>query len=290
MQEKIKKYLDRPFHLLAAEKYCWFYILGVALIIIVLINLLQPFGLYEWRHPAKLLILSGFGWTFAVLTAFLFIAMPQILPAKYNAANWTLGMELRSLLILFLSAGVVNWLYALAVFPYVQASWNSFILIQIYSFELGLMPVMGLVLLAESQSQQQNRKPVEIEVETAGEIIQQNSTPIPTVDVVSINGKELAVCEILYLQACQNYVDVHLRRNGKKEKQMVRTTIKGFEYHLSSYPQFVRCHKSFMVNTGMVENAKGNSQGWVLQLLNCNETVPVSRKFIPRMKEIISPE
>jgi len=290
MQEKIKKYLDRPFHLLAAEKYSWYYILGGALIIIVLINLLQPFGLYEWRHPAKLLILSGFGWIFALITAFLFIILPRILPHSFNVVNWTIKKEIVSLFVLFLSAGVANWVYALAAIPYVLASWSSFLLLQFYSFEVGIMPVIGLVLFLESRSNAVKTNNDVTFKEMPDEALQQIPVSMHHEEIIYINGTQLAVNEILYLQACQNYVDIHMLRNGKKEKQMVRITIKGLECHLSSYTQFVRCHKSYMVNTGMVEMAKGNSQGWVLQLINCNETVPVSRNFIPRMKGIISPK
>jgi len=290
MQEKIKKYLDRPFHLFVAEKYSWYYILGGTLLIIVLINLLQPFGFYDWHHPAKLLILSGFGCVFALLSAFQFILLPQISPTKFNEATWTVRKELSSLFVLFLSAGIVNWLYALIAIPYLQASWNTFFLIQFYSFEVGLMPVIAIVLLIENQTLLRKKKSLEIDVEASNEISQEIPDSISGLDVISVNGIQLLVSEILYLQACQNYVDIHLHRNGKKEKQMVRITIKILECYLNSYPQFVRCHKSYLVNTSMVELAKGNSQGWVLQLLNCNDPVPVSRNFIPRMKGIISPQ
>lgn len=51
--------------------------------------------------------------------------------------------------------------------------------------------------------------------------------------------------EILYLKADSNYTDIHLT-NGKK--YTTSRILKNFEETLSSYSQFFRCHKSYIIN------------------------------------------
>ena len=55
----------------------------------------------------------------------------------------------------------------------------------------------------------------------------------------------IEVNEILYLKADSNYTDIHLI-NGKK--YTTSRILKNFEKTLSSYSQFFRCHKSYIVN------------------------------------------
>ena len=55
----------------------------------------------------------------------------------------------------------------------------------------------------------------------------------------------IEVNEILYLKADSNYTDIHLT-NGKK--YTTSRILKNFEETLSSYSQFFRCHKSYIVN------------------------------------------
>ena len=55
----------------------------------------------------------------------------------------------------------------------------------------------------------------------------------------------IEVNEILYLKADSNYTDIHLT-NGKK--YTTSRILKNFEETLSSYSQFFRCHKSFIIN------------------------------------------
>jgi DNA-binding LytR/AlgR family response regulator len=56
-------------------------------------------------------------------------------------------------------------------------------------------------------------------------------------------------------------------------------TMKEAEEALQNAPHFYRCHRSFLVNGGMVEEVLGNSQAYRLKLMYLEESVPVSRSF-----------
>lgn len=77
--------------------------------------------------------------------------------------------------------------------------------------------------------------------------------------------------DILYLRADNSYTTVVLT-SGKKH--VTSRFLKNFEESLSGYPQFLRCHKSYIVNMDYV-NGYNKADGGTVQLSN-GVSVPVS--------------
>ena len=72
---------------------------------------------------------------------------------------------------------------------------------------------------------------------------------------------------------------------NKLKKVTHRVTLSSFEIQLKEVSSLVRCHRSYMVNLNKVKNISGNAQGLKLELINHSEIIPVSRKYIPIVKE-----
>lgn len=92
---------------------------------------------------------------------------------------------------------------------------------------------------------------------------------------------EVNVSDIVYIEATQNYLNVYLQQDGEVNRRMIRNTLKEIKSVLKEFPDFIQCHRSFLVNMEYVEDVKGNSQGLVLHLDHTNtNTVPVSRTYV----------
>jgi two-component system, LytTR family, response regulator len=78
---------------------------------------------------------------------------------------------------------------------------------------------------------------------------------LPQRIAVSTNkGLELLrVEEIAYLEAQQNYTDFHLLTQGKKRSVMASLTLKTYEQHLEQYDEFLKIHRSHIINLLMVD-------------------------------------
>jgi len=111
---------------------------------------------------------------------------------------------------------------------------------------------------------------------------------VEPVKTIQLNGFTLKIDDILYFNSYQNYIDIVVNQNNTIKKLLHRTTLKQLTAQLADYPQFVQCHKSFIVNKEKIQRAEGNSQGLILTLKNCNETVPVSRSYVNMLKNKIS--
>jgi len=66
---------------------------------------------------------------------------------------------------------------------------------------------------------------------------------------------------------------------------MLRSTMRKMEDAVSNWPQFVRCHRTFMVNFDKIEKVSGNAQGYRLHLVDVGETIPVSRNLNSMVQE-----
>lgn len=281
--KKTKKILSRPYPLLFAEKYGWAYILALGIIIALLINLQQPFGLYSWDHPYKWLILSGFGWINAAASIVILLILTKLFSVFFDTDNWTVGKEAALIIFLFIMSGIINWAHAVVTISNFCASWSSLLRMQFYTSTFGCLPVTALSLFAQTLNLKRKKLAEEEVTESQRTVPEMPGVPV----MITINEVHCNLHSILFLKSEGNYVEVHICANGKKEMKLCRKTLKEYEIMLEPHSQFVRCKKSYIVNMNKVTTYKGNSEGMTLKLENCADKVEVSRKFVPIVRRIM---
>jgi hypothetical protein len=280
MRKAIQQYLHRGFPLLSTDHQSWWYIACIGFYIALLMNLEQPFGLYAWEHPYKWLVLSGFGLIYAMVTVFYYLIFQVLFPRLLHAATWTVGKEILISLIIFVSAGIVNWGYALATISLATLSLTSYARIQSKTFVFGFLPVVLLASLMEVRYLRRIRQLAD----NANKSGDQLPVAEPAVHPIVLNGFQFEAHEFLFIQANQNYITIHYTRNGKNERKHCRITLKEVVALLEHHSAIVRCHKSFIVNTGKVIKSHGNSENFTLVLTGCAQKIPVSRNYFHQLK------
>lgn len=89
----------------------------------------------------------------------------------------------------------------------------------------------------------------------------------------SISFLELST--ILYLKAENTYTEIHFQN---KTKLLVSRTLKNFEDTLLDFPNFFRCHKSYMINKEFIDHYV-KSDGGYLKLKN-GEDIPINAESV----------
>ena len=102
------------------------------------------------------------------------------------------------------------------------------------------------------------------------------------------NDVSLPINDLLYVEAQKNNVVVGYVKDGKLAKEELQTTLAAVLNDLGEYGNVFQCHRSFIVNLNNISSAKGNSNGYVLELGGGLATVPVSRSFVPKLKSFIA--
>ena len=115
-----------------------------------------------------------------------------------------------------------------------------------------------------------------------------SSTPIlqPTSELICIYDAnqeirlQLEKKDLLYIEAADNYITVFFLKDGHLSKELIRNTLKKAEESLSS-KGFIKCHRSYLINQSAIQGWKKGGRNYKLLLKHTNQTIPVSRSYIP---------
>jgi len=95
---------------------------------------------------------------------------------------------------------------------------------------------------------------------------------------------EINLRKLLYIEAQENYSNVVWTEGEKVQEKLLRVTLKNIEGQIED-TNVVRCHRSFIINTGVDFTILGNSNGYRLKSKLIQQTIPISRSL---GKEIVS--
>ncbi len=271
-----------PFHASSKRMLIQAFLFG--LFIFLFLILFQPFGLQNYRHENKLALLSGYGFiTFAVMVLN-HLLFNTFFKNWYQLKTWTVAKNIIYVLWIFFLIGLVNCVYT-GYFIFERISLRSILLFQALTVLIGVFPLSISTMLIyhnrlktalrESQSLNQNIN------------VHEHHNQTQKVLIPSLNkGEELnfSIDELFYIKSLENYVEVCLR----KEKILIRNTLKVVEMALADYPHLKRCHRSYLVNLQQVKSFSGNAQGLSLQFQDAQiEEIPVSRAFVASIKSAL---
>jgi hypothetical protein len=243
----------------------------------------KPFGLQAYSGKALITITIGYGLvTTGYLTIHSFL-MVTILHEK----NWTVGKEILNTLIIIAMIGLCNYLYHLIY------SSQTFILTKLIGFQLealvvSFLPVSLITLLRQNILLKRHIKEAE-EINRKASLKFSDDRNDKVVVISAQNPRNDFSCncnDILFFNALDNYVVIHFIKDSNYIKEIIRTTLKKAKDDLNEYPNFIHCHKSYIVNLDKVIKVSGNAQGLKLHFDYTNEIIPVSRQLHQEFKHI----
>lgn len=86
----------------------------------------------------------------------------------------------------------------------------------------------------------------------------------------------LPLDDLLFVRADDNYSTVFWNTRDGIHKKLLRANLKHIEAQIKS-SLVIRCHRSYLVNVMAISNISGNANGYKLQVLNSEHSIPVSR-------------
>ncbi len=95
---------------------------------------------------------------------------------------------------------------------------------------------------------------------------------------------------IMLVKSADNYVEIIYRDDDEVKQKLMRNTMKNIQQQLKKYPEFVRCHRTCIVNTDYILNLTNSYKGHRLTLLHLDEELPVSRQYLLDIKGILDPK
>ncbi len=257
--------------------------IGVGLFIGFFLAYFQPFDLDKVVMQNKTLKILGFGvisfFTVAIFNHFIPLFFPQTISDK----NWTVGKEIFGFILMITCIAAFNIIYSNLIGA-LAFSFKNIIEMMASTFTLAIIPSTFMILLDH------NRKLKKYVDEVQQLNIPVNPPQPKTISNINIQtdaaNEQLTIKPdlFLYAEADGNYVIVFHHNNSHIEKKMYRTTLTKLDTQIP-LEHIIKCHRSFIVNLDKVNDVKGNAQGFKLSLDASPAQVPVSRKFVPLVKD-----
>lgn len=93
---------------------------------------------------------------------------------------------------------------------------------------------------------------------------------------------------VYYVESASNYVVIHYNKNNKAVECQIRTTLKQVEDMLLPY-NFVRCHRSFLINTNNIKIIRKEKDGFYVDFDKEGLTdIPVSKTYASQVMKIFA--
>lgn len=96
----------------------------------------------------------------------------------------------------------------------------------------------------------------------------------------------LMIADIVFFKSADNYVEIVFKEGDRIIKKLIRNTLRNIEHQIKPYTNFVRCHRTCIVNILNIEKLnKGANNHW-LAIRDYPEEIPVSRQYLLRLKTL----
>jgi len=248
--------------------------------------LFQPFGLFmnfDYLSLHSWLAVFGFGILSGTLTLIFWIILPSLFRSYFEEFSVSQVLFFLFVFIVFLSSS--NYLYIKLLADGYNFSWGDYFVVLHRIVIVGLFTSVLVIMINHTQRLKSNLRLAE---EINSRLVKENITN--EIIIKTEKEKETFVLSeetFLFAQSSDNYCEIHLSHNGHIHKKLYRLSLKSLEIQTSEIGNFVRCHRSFMVNIKMIVLTEGNSRGLELTLKNIDQTIPVSRGYMKTISKKI---
>jgi len=245
----------------------------------------QPFNLHLNTDENMVFHISFFGCiTTFVLLVFLYV-FPLLLPNLFSDKNWKLGYQMILNMLVIITIAIFNSIYSNYVNS-IPFYWDSYWLILSRTFVLGILPIAFITFIDYHQKVKYNLNLATDILKNKKEILKDSKEVTHQIST-DLKNETFSFSEndFNYAIADTNYTDIYILDENTLKKVTYRVTLSSFETQLKESSSLKRCHRSHLVNLKKVKDISGNAQGLKLELINQSEIIPVSRKYIPIVKQ-----
>lgn len=250
-------------------------------VVFLILYFLQPFG-FSGTEGNKLVLSALFGGMTFLCCAVYGWAIAR--PLQKRVKPWRIWHQALTVLGMVLFIGICNYILFSVYFHYPFFAWWLCLRFLYWTLIIG---VIVTVLSVGTSYYRHLRDQLDALLDKTTE--QQEGISVTIHDTrVRGNDISLPINDLLCIEAQKNNVAVSYLKDGKLQREEIQTTLAAVLEDLSGYENIFQCHRSFIVNLNNISSAKGNSNGYTLELAGGLATVPVSRSFVPKLKSFIA--
>jgi hypothetical protein len=276
------KFLKKPHPFNDDLKYNSKIVFFISVGVFGFLYLFQPFDISSLANKDKFYLIVGLALITFLSLSFNLLFLQSIFARLFSNLKWNIKKEiLWNVWILFsISSGYYLFCKSLGTLEFEY----HIVLTLIFT---AVIPITALIIINRNRI---IRSHLHFANELNKKLKENKQIPEKTVLFDSDYQKDslvLKVSLILFIRSANNYIEVFWKEGDTVKSQLVRCSLTKAEEMLKDDKFIFRCHRSYMVNINYIEKVKGNSEGYRLFFDNVGFSVPVSKNFAKKLKELI---
>lgn len=276
------KFLNKPYPFNDDLKYNSKLIFFISIGVLAFLYLFQPLDVSSLANKQMIYVVVGLGViTFLSLSLNLLI-LPSLFPKIFLKHIWNIKKEIlwNIWILSTISVGYSLYYKALGIF---DIDFNMIVGLIL----IAVIPITGLIIVNQNRKL---RSYLELAEGINKKLEENKSIEEKLVHFKSDYVKDnlsIKVSLLLFIRAANNYIEVFWKEGDRHKSQMIRTSLLKVEELLKEHKFIFKCHRSYMVNINFIDKIEGNIQGYKLFFENLDFSIPVSKNFAYKLKELI---
>jgi hypothetical protein len=261
-------------------------LLSISFGIFLFILFFQPFPLERFDFNNRLLFIAGFGAIVFLIIFLVRIAFPWITKESNNGNESVIASFLSGFIILILCS--VAFAFYLRYVGLVSISFYIIFKVVLICFAppvaLKLFDI-NKELIQQNESLISERRIIQKQIEKYEE--DNHNKSIEFISETRTENLTLLIAEVLFIQSADNYVEIAYLDGDNFKKKLIRNTLKNIELQIKQYSNFIRCHRTCIVNMHYIEKLNQDYSSHWLTIKGYNEKIPVSRQYLLKLREVL---
>ncbi len=297
MFRRVRTLLSSPFPYEPSLLSLILYALGSGLFVSLFFAIFEPLGFSLLPAAPRRAFYVGYGLVTGLAIVANSLLLPRLRPRFFCGESWSLIRQILWMCWVTLTIGLGCYLLSGAVCAHygLPAQWVQLRTIVLDTFLIAIFPITVINLLNYARLLRRNARVVleanrRLEQSPSRSAPAEKNEPPPRVELVAENNKDVfrvALADLLYIQAEENYVQVHFL-GEKPGRALLRSSLTRVEGQLRPFhPRLFRCHRACIVNTARIAKVDGNAQGLRLTLKDSATVIPVARRYVGEFRRLI---
>jgi DNA-binding LytR/AlgR family response regulator len=97
----------------------------------------------------------------------------------------------------------------------------------------------------------------------------------------------LLISDVAFIRSADNYIEIVFKEDGIYKKRLQRNTLRNIEQQLKPYTNFIRCHRTCIINTFYIKRLTRKFNNHRLTVKGYDEEIPVSRQYLVKIEEAL---
>jgi DNA-binding LytR/AlgR family response regulator len=266
-------------------------------VFILFVSLFVVFFLQVYHTSHHLLHVLTFGHkllfggvTFVVLF-FNILVLPRLFPQTFETSQWTIKkyilLTVWHCVVIGAASALIEKLFLFPDMPF----WELVVGANRQVAQTGVITITIMTLFLKNNvlkqnlrsATQANRELKEIKTLKRENLAGNGQSSLLTLHSETSETLSFHLPDLLFIEADDNYSTVVWKNAQGIHKKLLRANLKSMESQINN-DFTIRCHRSYVVNINAIANISGNANGYKLQILDTDISIPVSRT---KGKEVI---